>query len=546
MNKEQIQFAPSNERQAGSALADRESGSLEREQGKRAEAVESYEDQEFVALLQAAEDIINTPPPRDPAEIDAKAAEYEALERRLKKLPGVNESRLERLEKIEKKWIAHIQTRKARKELPADEYEELQKNREGAGLLAALEKVETTIKKMEAQNRDDSGFATVVEQLKGKRDELYQKVDETVFEKARNDFDTRLAEIKNKAETHYHRRAEELEQAIQELKNDPEVMRRHGERIKEREEKARQEYIAALIDKLTEAAAMAQSLLARQNRALQRIQEVAGAVEEGTSKEIRGKLINAVLIGEGAKQLKNVDEVAPWKTHTSNWRYVPTLNQLRRMGFTTIPGVGTASEFDELALPSDEDKKAGVTAEISEKAKKILEHIRLIEENDARLQDILGREWETVRDRRRGKEYKQPGEFFAAFGIREKNDREGKTRTIRQSVNEASARRQEKEAGEARRRKAIAAELENLRTNGGNTVLVETQNGGVLLGVRKSKKKNIYFEVLQVAGEAKEQIKKGSAFASFRNMPEWLARAIDLSATAKSQLVEIAETVRKS
>ena len=498
------------------------------------------EDLDLQALLKTAEDIINTPPPRDPKEIDEKAARYEQLEQRLEVLPDINESRLARLKRIEEKWREEMAARRKNEEFTGTGYEQFAESARGKSLLGNLQKVEGVIAKMEGEKRDDSGFARILEKLRGKRDSLIEIAADVVFASAEEAFEERIGTVRARANEFYAKRAIELAAQVEELTKDPEVMKRHAERLteaeareeakrKETEEKSARERIVADIDLLNETFLVAASLVNRQKDALARIKEIAG--ETSDAQKVRDAVADAIILGKGKRQITSPREIAPWKQYFRAAPYLESLSAVRERGIIAVPSIGSASYFDHLIYASDSDKQRGVTDEISKKAHKTVDMISEADANDQKLRDLLGREWETirVRDQKTGetRELRRQTPLFAAFEKRRQNDAKGETERLRQARIAEEKRRKAEGAKAAERAKVLEAEIQKLRDLADEHAAVFAVPGGAaLLEAKKSKKGNTYIEVVDATGRGEQtKVKKGSAFPHYSNMPEWLARA---------------------
>ncbi len=525
---------------------------------RKTESALSAEDRELEALLKTAEEIINTPPPRDPKEIDEKAEQYERLEKRLETLPDISESRLARLERIEKKWREETATRRTAAEFTNPEYESFAESAQGKPLLDNLQKVEGAIAKMEGEERTDDGFKRILEALRVRRDTLTERVANTIFTATQEAFEERIAKARARTHKLYIGRSIELAAQVEELKSDPEVMKRHTERLteaeavkeakrKEAEEKSASERIAADIDLLNETFLTVVSLVNRQKDSFARIKEIAR--EAGNPQEVRAALTDAILLGEGKQQVKSSAEIAPWKKHFPAAPYIDSLYAARERGSISVPGVGTASHFDWLIVPSDADKKKGVTPEVSQKARTVVDLISKADENDHKLRDTLGNEWEKVktRDRKTGemKEFRRQTPLWAAFETRKRNDERGETKRLRQGRGVEEERRKEEGARAAERDRALETQIQKSRDQAGErAVLLRIRGGAVLLEAKKSKKGNTYIEVVDAVGDARAKVKKGSAFPHYSSMPEWLKDIIKGS-PYESELDNALEALRK-
>ena len=316
---------------------------------------------------------------------------------------------------------------------------------------------------------------------------------------------------------------------------------------KETVEKTARERVVVDIELLNETFVIAASLINRQKDAIARIKEIAGEAA-GTDK-IRAALTDAILLGEGKRQIKSPDEIAPWKKHFSAAPYLASLYAVRERGSISVSGVGTASYFDNLIFTDDADKKRGITSEVSQKARTTVEMINQADANDRKLRDILGREWETVhfRDKktREMKESRQQTQFWIAFETRKRNDERGETEKLRQARVAEEKRRKEEIVKMATRAKALEAEVQRLKDQAGEYAAVFlTPRGAVLLEAKKSKKGNAYIEVVDAIGEAEAKVKKGAAFLHYSNMPEWLKDAV-VSSSQRDALDSALEILRR-
>jgi len=505
------------------------------------------EDLELQVLLKTAEDIINTPPPRDSAEIDEKAGCYEQLEKRLEVLPDIKKSRLVRLERIEKEWREGMAARRKNAvEIAGDEYDKFAESKPGKTLLENLQKVEKTIATMEASERDDAMFTQMREALHTKRDKIMQSIADIIYTPTEEAFTERIAHVRERANNLYASRAEELTAEVKKLKEDPEVMARHVERLteaeakeeaerKEAEEMSAREQIAAEIALLPETFIIAASLINRQKDALARIGEIAG--ESGNPENIRTKLIDAVLLGEGERQVKNPDEIAPWKKFFRAAPYIDSLNNARH-------------DKPLLVRLLAVNEKYGITKEVSEKAHRTITLLEQVDENDKKLRDILGPEWQTVRfrDKKTGemRETRRQTPLFAAFETRKKNDQKGETDRLRKQRAEDEKRIEAERLKMAERAKALEAAVQKLKDKETDyAAVVTTPVGAVLLEAKKSKKGNTYIGVVDAVGDAAARVKKGSAFPYYSNMPEWLRTAITRDPTERAKIDNALDALRR-
>lgn len=498
-------------------------GSIEttREQTKKAENLRGGSEAENKAaaeriaeelqineLLAAADEAIATPSPRSPEEIDEKAAALESLEKRLERLHDISESRVKRLERIEKRGMPGMS---------ASDYEELERNNVNAELLKRHKEVQEKLSVMNAQKekRSDDAFHEVMGRLAEAESRIREAIESAVSAAATERWNKRIAKARDTMDKHYEARAVELEGLITELKADPEVAKRHQERINELKERVEKEELKAHQAFLEEITLKIDLLSQQQNAVLKRVEQIAGAsaiVADMTTKEITGTrqtLITAILEGKGDKQINDPSEVIPWKRMDTE-RYYDSLNSLLNPNMR--------ASLKKLADAGDQN---AITTS---------ERLGAVTKTHDRFKDIAN------------------GEFWAAFNKRAQSDKA-----------EAARRLEEARKRHEVQKEKIEAEIRAVIERGGFRVEVPGDAmreagkaggggvGAVRLEVRRAEeKKNIYLEIVEVAGAAVGVLRKGSTSKASGGItvdapqfPQWLRTSIFYNEELAAKLEEL-------
>lgn len=401
------------------------------------------------------------------------------------------------------------------KSIPESDYEELEKNNVSAELLNQHKKVQEKLSVMEAQKegRTDSAFHEVMRRLAEAESKIREAIESAVSAAATKQWNERVAKARDTMDKHYGKKAEGLENIINELRADPEVMKRHGERVKEKLENAREEGLKARQAFLEEITLRTNLLSQQQHAVLKRVRQIAGAsvIADMNKEEItktRQALIAAILEGKGDKQINDPSEVIPWKRMDTE-RYYDSLdfllNPKKRASLKTMVDGG--------------DKEAGA----------ILEQLEAVSKTHDKFKDIAN------------------NEFWSAFNKRAQSDRA-----------EAEKRREEERQLKETQKEKTEAEIRAVVERGGIRVEVPgdavreagKEGGGGVGAVRLkaeiSKKGNLYLEIVEFAGAAAKVLKKGSVSSASGGVtvdapqfPEWLRKSILYNKELAAKLEEL-------
>ncbi|MFN7088409.1 MAG: hypothetical protein ACK4NX_01090, partial [Candidatus Paceibacteria bacterium] len=374
------------------------------------------------------------------------------------------------------------------------------------------------IAKLESLDYPTADAIAMLEQLSAVRNVYRERLESQIAER-QQEIAARREEIKNKVLEHYAERTAELERTIAEIESNPRVIERlqmmAEKEMKEwfaRREREKQE-AAARIERernaiIQEATRCIQSLGARQSNAFKRLVELTGNEkivdellqalgEAGVRKQqrvfdkVRSHLINAIIDGEGEKQLKDPKEIVPWKVGPTSIPYRDAIDFLR---------------FHETEKALQAAAEAG-----NERAKKLLEQREQIIRGHEVIRRLVGPQW--ITDRRTNE--RRMGAFWAAFETRERNDKEGITAARKRERQEAAKREAalQKSIEEIIARGGFVVEVPIVRVIGGKKVIVGEARVAIRLEKRRSperivggKKKggNEYWVVVEVVGVPEE------------------------------------------
>ncbi len=448
---------------------------------------------------------------------------YEMIERRQELL-----DRLQDLEIIRESRLQRVENFNPLKDLKPSDYERLvQEGMIDAPYAERLKKLDGLIEEIEALDYPSVYAKTVLEELSEVRNAFREKL-ENQIEERQQEIAARREEVKNKILEHYSTRAEELEQMVVEIESNPHVV----ERLQTMAEKEMQALFAkreaekkafeAKIEQerkavIQEAARYIQSLSARHDNAFKRLGELLGnekiadeliAVlgEKDARKQrdvfnsTRSRLINAIIDGEGEKQLKDPKEIVPWKVAPTSIPYRDAIDFLR---------------FHETGKALQAAAEAG-----NKQAQKLLEQRDKIINGNEVIRRLVGPQW--VTDRKTNK--RQMSAFWAAFETRKKNDKEGITAARKKEREEAAKREAAfKEATEEIiKRGGFVVEVPVIKEIQGKRVVVGKEKGAVRLEKGKSKKGNEFWKVVETFG-ATNGLKVGDVSPlNMRSFPQWL------------------------
>ncbi|MDO8582084.1 MAG: hypothetical protein Q7S16_04370 [bacterium] len=413
-----------------------------------------------------------------------------------------------------------------------------------------LKKLDAAIEKSEANEDPTPDILSQLEKLRVKRHGMQKQLEHFIEEKQK-EIDARREVARQSVIGHYGDRITRLEGTIAEIEHNPLVRDRlHTQALaedktrsatKEKEERARRE-VQDKIDK--EVPRTLQSIGDKHKNAFHRIGELIGNPDIGeqlrvameklqevkdTEKaatspedkrkvaeelrkadrviynlinETRKRLIEAVLEGEGAAQLKQPSEVVPWEVRSSN-AYYPAITFLQskevRERMDGLLNEGKPVPWIELYV-----------------------HVR--SENES-LKWLFGGKF--VKDKKTGKRTDKLTDFYQAFEKRKENDTAGVT----------DARKAEREAL-AKGKAEFDKNMVEIVARGGFPV--KGQRGVVRLErVKGDKKGTDLWEVAEVYGETGTLKVTDRSVLSMRGFPNWVREAARLFFITRGQdLVE--------
>jgi hypothetical protein len=476
-------------------------------------ALPSVEDLE--ARLRDAESVATSASVSE-KEIDEMIERRQESLDRLRDISSIQESRLRKVENFN-----------PLKDLEPDDYERLV--REGivdnayaqrykatpAQLISYFQKRDKVITDLEKLEYPTANAIAELERLVTERNRFRQELESLIAER-QEEIAARREEIKNKLLEHYTRRAEELERTIAEIESNPRVI----ERLRTMAEKERQAFQAKIEQEwkkiIQEAGRYIQSLGARHVNVFKRLGELTGnekiaeellqILREGDERKmqsaldkIRSRLIDAIIDGEGERQLKDPKEIVPWRVGPTSIRY---------------------SDAMKFLLFQETEKTLRAAAEAgNEQAKKLLEQRERIIAGNEIIRKLVGPQW--ITDRRTNK--RRMGAFWAAFETRKKNDEEGITAARKREREEAAKREAafEKSAKEIIKRGGFVVQAPVIKEVRGKRVVVGKQKCAVRLEKGKSPKGNEFWKVVEVFGEIKG-LKVGDVSPlDMRSFPQW-------------------------
>lgn len=450
----------------------------------------------------------------------------EMVERRqesLERLQDVGTIRESRLQKVE--------NNNPLGGLKPSDYERLvQEEMIDAPYAERLKKLDGVIAKLESLDYPSADAKAELEKLSSVRNAFREKLEGQIGEQ-QQEITARREEVKNKVLEHYAKRTEELERTVAEIESNPRV----AERLQTMAEKEMSELFAkrekekqeaeARIEKerkavIQEATRYIQSLGTRHSNAFKRLGELVGNEkiadellqalgEEDARKQqvafdrVRSRLMNAVIDGEGEKQLKDPKEIVPWKVGPTSIQYGDAMNFLR---------------FHETEKALQVAADAG-----NEQAKKIVEQREQIINGNEVIRRLVGPQW--VTDRKTNN--RRAGAFWANFETRKKNDKEGIT-AARKKEREEAARREaafKKSTEEIVKRGGFVVEVPVMKEMRGKKEIVGREKGAIRLEKGKSKKGNEYWKVAEIFG-ATNGLKIGDVSPlDMRSFPQWLSES---------------------
>ncbi|HLD69249.1 MAG TPA: hypothetical protein VJA17_00630, partial [Candidatus Omnitrophota bacterium] len=382
-----------------------------------------------------------------------------------------------------------------------------------------LKKLDGVITKLESLDFPSADAKAELEKLSGVRSAFRERIESQITEQ-QQEITTRREEVKNKVLEHYAKRAEDLERVIAEIESNPGVIERL-QAMAEQERKAFQVKIEQERKRIVqEAARYIQSLGVRHANAFKRLGDLTGnekitdelmqTLDEGDERKqqgaldkVRSRLINAVIDGEGEKQLKDPKEIVPWKVMPTSIQYGDAMNFLR---------------FHETEKALQAAAEAG-----NEQAKKLLEQRDRIINGNEIIRRLVGPQW--ITDRKINE--RRMGAFWATFETRKKNDKEGIT-AARKKEREGAAKREaafKKETEEIIKRGGFVVEAPIVKEVRGKREVVGKQKGAVRLEKGKSPKGNEFWKVAEIFG-ATNGLKVGDVSPlHMRSFPQWLSES---------------------
>lgn len=443
-------------------------------------------------------------------EIDEMVERRQESLERLRDVDTIRESRLQKVENYNPLG-----------DLESSDYERLVKEEMIDPEYAdRMKKLDAVISKLESLDYPSVDAKAELDKLSEIRNTFREKI-ESQIEERQQEIAARREEVKSKVLEHYAKRVEELERTIMEIESNPRVL----ERLQTMAEEERRAFEAKIEKErqaiLQEAARYIQSLGSRHGNAFKRLGEIVGdekigealvqVMTEGDLKKqqstfdsVRSRLINAIIDGEGKKQLKNPAEIVPWRGGSTTIRYGDAIDFLRFHG--TKQALQVAAETG------------------NEQAKKFLaERDQIITSNEV-IRKIVGPQW--VTDRKTGQ--KRMTAFWAAFETRKKNDEGGITEARKKEREEAAKREAEfkKSIKGIIERGGFVVDVPVVKKIRGRNVVVGKEKGAVRLEKAVSKKGNEYWKVVEAFGAATNGLEVGNTSPlDMRSFPVWLGES---------------------
>lgn len=434
------------------------------------------------------------------------------VERRQKSL-----DRLQNIDTIQESRLREVENFNPLEGLKPNDYKRLvQEEMIDAPYAERLEKLDKVIAKLESLDFPSTDARAQLEKLSGVRNAFRGKIESQIAQQ-QEETATRREEVKNKVLEHYAKRMEELEKVIAEIESNPRVI----ERLQTTAEKERQAFQIKIEQErkkiVQEAARCIQSLGARHANAFKRIGDFAGnekiadelmqILGEGDERrkqsaldKVRSRLMNAVIDGEGEKQLKDPKEIVPWRVASTTVQYGDAIDFLR---------------FHET------EKALQAAAEVgNEQAEKLLEQRKQIIAGNEIIRRLVGSQW--VTDPKTNE--KRMGAFWAAFETRKKNDKEGVTAARKKEREKAAEHKAafEKSMEEIIQRGGFVVKAPVMKEVRGNREIVGEQRGAVRLEQGTSKKGNEFWKVTEIFGVT-NGLKVGNVSPlDMRSFPQWL------------------------
>lgn len=438
-------------------------------------------------------------------------------------------NRLQNVELIRESRLQKVENFNPLGDLNPSDYERLiQEGIIDASYAKRLQKIDEVIAKFETLEYPSADVKAQLEKLSEIRNSFREKLEDQIAER-QQELTARREEVKNKVLEHYAKRAKELEKTIIEIESNPRIVEQlqamakkemHADFAKREVEK---KAFKAKIEQerkaiIQEATRYIQSLSARHNNAFKRLgkllenekieEELLTVLNEGDAKKqqstfdrARSKLINAIIDGEGEKQLKEPKEIVPWKIGPTTIQYKEAIYFLR---------------FHET------EKALQIAADAGDQqAQKLFEQRKQIINGNEIIRQLVGPQW--VTDRKTNK--KKMGAFWAAFEIRKKNDKEGLTEARKKEREEAAKREVEsrKSIKEIVERGGFVVEVPVIQEVRGKKVIIGKEKAAVRLEKNKSNKGNEYWKVVEIFGSATNGLKIGDASPlNMRSFPQWL------------------------
>lgn len=457
------------------------------------------------ALLRESENVA-TVASMSEKEIDEMVEQRQESLERLQDIDTIRESRLHRVDNFN-----------PLKDLKPSDYERLvQEEMIDAPYAERLKKLDGVIAKLEALDYPSVDAKAKLEKLSGVRNAFREKLEGQIAEQ-QQEIAARREEVKNKVLEHYANRVVELEGTIAEIESNPRVI----ERLQTMAEQERKAFEAKIEQErkavVQEATRYIQSLGSRHANAFKRLGELAGnekladelmqtlgerdeRKQQGAFDKVKSRLMNAIIEGEGEKQLKDPKEIVPWKVGQTSIQYGDAMNFLR-------------FHETEKALRAAADSG-------NEQAKKLLEQRDQIIHGNEVIRRLVGPQW--ITDRKTNE--KRMGAFWAAFETRKKNDKEGITAARKKEREEAAKREAafKKSTGEIIKHGGFVVEAPIVKEVRGKKEVVGREKGAVRLEKGKSKKGNEYWKVAEIFG-ATNGLKVGDVSPlDMRSFPQWL------------------------
>lgn len=359
--------------------------------------------EELDHILQASEKMAITAAESE-KEIDEMIKQRAESLKRLQGIDLIKESRLKRIENYN-----------PLQNLQASDYERLvQEKIIDLSYADRLKKLDNVIAKLETIDYPSADVKSELEKLYLVRNAFREKIENQITER-QEILAAKREKIKNKILEHYSNRIKKLEEIIASIEADPRLTERL-KIIREKEQQEAQARIEKEWEKIfQECGRYIQSLEARHQNVFKRlieltenekiVDELLQALDEEDIQKKKDEfyktrkiLIDAIIYGEGAKQIKEPKEIVPWKISPTSIPYREAIK------FLLDP------EIEKILQTASSAGK--------EQAIKLLERRNKIVKENEMIRFLVGREW--FIDPKTNE--KKMGKFWMAFQIRKERD----------------------------------------------------------------------------------------------------------------------------